>query len=102
MKIKINDKVRITKGKDRNKEGKVLQVFTKANKLVVEGLNLMKKNLRPRKQGEKGQIIELSAPVRVANVMLLCPKCAKAARVGYKKDGVVKKRVCRKCNEFID
>ena len=62
----------------------------------------MKKNLRPRKQGEKGQIIELAAPLKVSNVMLICPKCGKAVRVGYKKDGQSKKRICRKCQEFID
>jgi large subunit ribosomal protein L24 len=102
MKIKTNDKVKILKGKDRNKEGKVIQVFPKANKLVVEGLNIMKKHLRTRKQGEKGQVIELSAPLQAANVMLVCPKCGKVCRVGYKKDGADKKRVCSQCKEFID
>lgn len=102
MKIKTNDKVKIIKGKDRGKEGKVIQVFITENKVVVEGLNLMKKHLRTRKQGEKGQIIELAAPIRSANVMLVCPKCAKTTRVGYKLDGVAKKRLCRKCKEFID
>lgn len=102
MKIKTNDKVKILKGKDRNKEGKVIQVFPIAKKLVVEGLNIMKKHLRTKKQGEKGQVIELSAPLRVDNVMLVCPRCGKGTRVGYKKDGDEKKRVCSKCKEFID
>lgn len=102
MKIKSNDKVKIIKGKDRNKEGKVIQVFPTANKVVVEGLNLMKKHLRTRKAGEKGQVIELSAPLRAENVLLICPKCNKTARVGFKLDGKDKKRVCRKCKEFID
>ncbi|MCX6779579.1 MAG: 50S ribosomal protein L24 [Candidatus Magasanikbacteria bacterium] len=102
MKIKTNDKVKVLKGKDRNKEGKVIQVFPQAEKLVVEGLNIMKKHLRTKKAGEKGQVIELSAPLRVANVMLVCPKCGKATRVSYKKDGEDKKRVCSKCKEFID
>jgi len=102
MKIKSNDKVRIIKGKDRNKEGKVIQVFPVSGKVVVEGLNLMKKHLRTRKQGEKGQVIELSAPLRIENVLLICPKCNRTTRVGYKLESDVKKRVCRKCNEFID
>ncbi len=102
MKIKSNDKVKIIKGKDRNKEGKVIQVFPIAGKVVVEGLNLMKKHLRTRKAGEKGQVIELSAPVRVENVSLVCPKCNHTTRVGFKLDGKDKKRVCRKCKEFID
>lgn len=102
MKIKTNDKVKVLKGKDRNKEGKVIQVFPQAEKLVVEGLNIMKKHLRTKKAGEKGQVIELSAPLRAANVMLICPKCGKATRVSYKKDGEDKKRACSKCKEFID
>lgn len=102
MKIKTNDKVKVIKGKDRNKEGKVLQVFTTAGKVVVEGLNIMKKNLRTRKAGEKGQIIELSAPLRVENVAFICPKCNRPTRLGYKMDGKDKKRVCVKCKEFVD
>ena len=102
MRIKTNDKVKVLKGKDRNKEGKVIQVFPITKKLVVDGLNIMKKHLRTKKAGEKGQIIELSAPLRVDNVMLICPKCGKATRVGYKKDGEDKKRVCHQCKEFID
>lgn len=102
MKIKANDKVKIVAGKDRGKEGKVIQVFTDSDRVVVEGLNIMKKHLRPRKRGDKGQIIELSAPLSVASVMLLCPKCAKVTRVGYRQDGDKKKRTCRKCKEIID
>ncbi|EKD43081.1 MAG: 50S ribosomal protein L24 [uncultured bacterium] len=102
MKIKSNDKVKVIKGKDNGKEGKVIQVFPVAGKVVVEGLNIMKKHLRTRKQGEKGQMIELSAPLRVENVSLICPRCAKTTRVGYKMDGEDKKRVCAKCKEFID
>lgn len=102
MKIKVNDKVKVITGKDYGKEGKVIQVFPKAGRVVVEGLNIMKKHLRARKRGEKGQVIELSSPVDASNVMWICPKCAKAARVGYKIDGSTKKRVCRKCQEFID
>lgn len=102
MKIKSNDKVKVIKGKDRNKEGKVIQVFPDAGKVVVEGLNIMKKHLRTRKAGEKGQVIELSAPVRVDNILLVCPKCNHTTRVGFKLDGKDKKRVCRKCKEFID
>ncbi len=102
MKIKSNDKVKVIKGKDRNKEGKVIQVFPDAGKVVVEGLNIMKKHLRTRKAGEKGQVIELSAPVRVDNILLVCPKCNHTTRVGFKLDGKEKKRVCRKCKEFID
>jgi large subunit ribosomal protein L24 len=101
MKIKTNDKVKIVAGKDRGKEGKVIQVFPSANKIVVEGLNVMKKHLRPRKHGEKGQVIELAAPFSAANALVICEKCGKPTRVGYGLDGDKKKRICRKCKEFI-
>ena len=102
MKIKVNDKVKILRGKDRGKEGKVIQVFPEAEKLVVEGVNIMKKHMRPRRQGEKGQTIELSAPLHLSKVSLLCPKCGRSGRVGSKLEAGAKKRICRKCKELID
>lgn len=102
MKIKINDKVRVLSGKNKGKEGKVIQVFPKAGKVVVEGVNLIKKNLKPRRQGEKGQIIELAGPLTAGKISLLCPKCGRSVRVGYKLEAGTKKRICRKCKEFID
>ncbi len=102
MKLKVNDQVKILQGKDRGKTGKVIQVFKKEDKIVVEGLNIMKKHVRARKQGEKGQIIELSAPIDFSNAMLICPKCNKPVRVGFKIDGDNKKRWCRKCQTLID
>lgn len=102
MKIKANDKVKILSGKDKGKEGKVIQVFPKHEKVVVEGLNIMKKHMRPRRAGDKGQTIELAAPMRLSKVELICPKCARAVRVGYKTEAGAKKRVCRRCHEFID
>ena len=89
-------------GKNAGVEAKVIQVFPQAEKVVVEGVNIMKRHLKTRKQGEKGQVLELAAPIPVSKVMLICPKCSKTIRVGYKLDGDKKKRVCRKCNQFID
>ena len=102
MKIKTNDKVKVLTGKDRGKTGKVVQTFPKVRKVVVEKVNIMKKHLRPQKQGEKGQVLELSAPINVSNVSLVCPKCEKTTRVGYKQEGNTKRRICKKCNEVID
>lgn len=102
MKIKTNDQVTIINGKEKGKTGKVIQVFPVENKIVVEGAHVIKKHLRAKSQTEKGQIIELSAPLAVAKVMLNCPKCSKPTRVGYKLDGSVKKRVCKQCGQFID
>ncbi len=102
MKIKTNDKVKVMSGKDSGKTGKVIQVFPKEEKLVVEGVNLIKKNMKPRKQGEKGQVMELAGPLHISKVALVCPKCSLETRVGYKIEGKDKKRVCRKCKEIIE
>lgn len=106
MNIKKGDKIKIIKGKDRGKTGKVLQIFSVQNKASIEGLNLLIKHLRPRKQGEKGQKIEFPAAISLSNVMLVCPKCGKAVRVSHKiiKIGDKEKKVreCKKCRQLID
>lgn len=102
MKIKTNDKVKILSGKDKNKTGKVIQVFVDENKVVVEGVSQIKRHLRAKSSTEKGQVIELSSPIAVSKVALICPKCEKSVRVGYKLDGETKKRYCRKCGSFIE
>lgn len=103
MKIKRNDKVKIIKGKDRGKSGKVIQVFLKEKKVVVEGLNLMYKHMKPRRAGSKGERIQFNAPISTANVMLICSKCNNSTRVGYKLlENKKKVRVCKKCHEVID
>lgn len=101
MKIRRNDTVLIICGKDRGRKGKVLKCFPKERKIVVEGLNLRKKHIRPRREGEKGQIVEIPAPLDVSNVKLLCPKCSKPTRVGYKFEKDKKFRICKKCKEKI-
>lgn len=106
MRIKKGDNVKVLKGKDRNKTGKVIQAFPETGKVVVEGVNLMSKHMKTRRTGEKGQKLEFSGPVNAANVMLICPKCAKPTRVGLKAlvDGSKTKKVrtCKKCNEVIE
>lgn len=101
MKIKKEDIVLIITGKDQGKKGKVLQVFPKANKLIVEGINLRKKHRKPRKTGEKGQVIILPASISVSNVKLVCSKCGKATRVGYRLAEGKKYRICKKCGAEI-
>ena len=110
MKIKKGDKVKILTGKDRGKTGKVLQVFSDRNKASIEGLNLLIKHMRPRKQGEKGQRIEFPAAIDLSNVILVCPRCGRPTRVGYKYIEVMKSdkkekkkvRVCKKCKDVMD
>ena len=101
MKIKKNDLVKMKAGKDSGKTGKVLQSFPVEEKVTVEGLNLMKKHARPRRQGEKGQRVELPRKVSVSNVMLVCPKCSKISRIGYKVVNGKKQRICKKCQGEI-
>lgn len=103
MKIKKLDKVKIISGKDKGKEGKVLEAFPAEGKITVEGLNLVVKHMRPRRSGEKGQRIQFPAPLRVSNVMLICSKCNKLTRVGYKiLENGKKVRMCKKCKEVIE
>jgi len=101
MKIVKEDTVLIISGKDRGKKGKVLDVFPKENKAMVEGVNLKKKHQKPKKSGEKGQIISLPGPLSLSSVKLICPKCGKAVRVGFKVTGKDKVRVCKKCKQEI-
>lgn len=106
MKIKTGDKVKILAGKDRGKEGKVVQVMFNSTKglyyVVVEGVNLLKKHMRPSKKGAQGQVIELPAPVPASRVMLIDPKSGKPTRVGFKVEGKEKKRIAHVSGEMID
>jgi large subunit ribosomal protein L24 len=101
MKILKNDQVKLITGKDRGKTGKVMRVFPEEKKIIVEGLNLIKKHKRPRKEGEKGQRVEIPNKLAVSNAMLVCPKCGKATRVGYKKNDSDKFRICKKCGTEV-
>jgi len=99
MKIKKGDTVLVISGKCRGKTGRVLRAFPEERKILVEGVNLIKKHQRPRKADEKGQIIEMPSPIDVSNVKLICPKCGKATRVGYKITEGNKYRICKKCGQ---
>jgi len=101
MKIHKDDQVLIISGKDRGKRGKVLDVFAPEGKIVVEGVNMRKKNAKPKKSGDKGQLVHVPAAFSAANAALLCPKCGKPTRVGYKILDKKKYRICKKCqSEF--
>jgi len=101
MKIRKGDTVLIISGKDRGRKGKVMEVLPKEGKILVEGINLRKKHVKPKKSGEKGQIVEMPAPFDVSDVKLICKRCGKAARVGYKIEGEKKFRICKKCGQEI-
>ncbi|MBZ9569353.1 50S ribosomal protein L24 [Patescibacteria group bacterium] len=101
MKIHKGDTVLIISGKYRGKKSKVLKAFPKEQRFLIEGVNLRKKHIRSRKEGEKGQIVELPAPIYISNIKLICPKCKKATKVGYKIEGNKKDRICKKCGQKI-
>ena len=102
MKLHTGDTVKIVRGKDSGRTGKIEKVFPKEAKVIVEGVNQFKRHVKARTQGQKSEIITLTKPLPASNVMLQCPKCKKAVRVGYKvlKDGS-KTRICKKCNAEI-
>jgi len=102
MKLKKGDQILIIKGKDRGRRGKIVKVLPKEQRVIIEGLNLRKKHIRPKKEGEKGEILEIPEPLNVANVKLICPQCKKPSRVGYKTTKGKKYRFCKKCKkEFL-
>jgi large subunit ribosomal protein L24 len=103
MKIKKDDNVLVITGKDKGKKGKVRFAYPDKNKVMVEGVNMIKKHAKAKQQVKQAGIIEREAPISVASVMLLCGKCNKPARVGYRvlQDGR-KARVCRACGEVVE
>ena len=102
-KIRKGDEVLVITGKDKGKRGKVLRVIRKENRVVVEGVNIIKKHVKPRGMGQTGGIIQQEAPIHISNVMLICTKCGKPTRVGFRiLEDKTKVRICKKCKEVID
>ncbi|MBI2846462.1 MAG: 50S ribosomal protein L24 [Chloroflexi bacterium] len=103
MKVRKDDTVLVVRGKDRGKRGKVHRLLLKHERVLVEGVNITKRHVRPRPGVLQAGIVERETPLPLANVILICPKCDKPVRVGFKflEDGK-KVRVCRSCHETID
>lgn len=102
MYIKKGDQVQIINGKDKGKKGKIIKVFVESEKVVVDGLNLRKKHLRARRQGEKGQRVEVPGAMHVSNVMIVDPRTGQVTRVGHKTLADGKKiRISKKTGEEI-
>jgi large subunit ribosomal protein L24 len=103
MKIRKNDTILVIAGKDRGKKGKVRFAHPKDERVIVEGINMIKKHMRAVRQVRQAGIIEREAPLHVSNVMLLCGKCNHPTRVGFRfLEGGKKVRVCSVCHEVID
>jgi large subunit ribosomal protein L24 len=106
QRIQKDDTVEVIAGKDRSERGKVIEVINKDNRVVVDGVNLLKKHQKARQAGRQqvqAQIIEFNGPIDLSNVLLVCPKCDKATRVGFRvRDDGFKTRVCKKCGQDVD
>jgi large subunit ribosomal protein L24 len=101
MKLITGDQVKVVRGKDAGKDGKVLRVFLKEKKVLVEGVNQYKRHVKARTPNQKSEIVTLTKPLSLANVALICPKCKKETRIGYKLLKDSKTRVCKKCGKEI-
>lgn len=100
--VKTGDTVVILNGKDRGKKGKILAVSPKEGKVIVEGVNMVSKHVKPRRMGETGGIIKAESALYSSKVQVVCPRCGKATRVAHKilADGT-KERICKKCGETL-
>ena len=101
MKIKKGDTVKVLYGKDRGRRGPVVAVDSKERKVIVEGLNLYKKHIKGDGRTRTSEIVTIEKPFPASKVMLVCPHCDKATRVGVKKEGKDKVRICKKCGKDI-
>lgn len=101
MKLRVGDEVKVMVGKDRGKTGKIEKILPKENTVIAPGINMYKRHHKPRKQGEKGGIIDIVKPINVAKVSLICPKCQSVTRVGFKFTDGKKTRICHKCQQEI-
>ena len=101
MKLRKGDTVKVLSGNDKGKTGEVLEVIPKTQKIIVKGVNIRKKHVKPRKPGEEGGIIPSEYSIHSSKVAVVCPKCGKATRIGYTVEKEEKVRVCKKCGAKI-
>ncbi|MBN2197817.1 50S ribosomal protein L24 [Candidatus Wolfebacteria bacterium] len=101
MKMKKGDIVKITTGKDKGKTGKILKTLIKKDKILIEGLNLYKKHVRPKREGEKGQMVSVPRPIDISNTALICSSCNQATKIGHRFENKKKVRFCKKCKTTI-
>ncbi|MGD9938732.1 MAG: 50S ribosomal protein L24 [Clostridia bacterium] len=99
-KLKKDDTIRVISGREKGKQGKIVRIDLAKGRAIVQGLNMVKKAMKKKSQNDRGGIIEIEAPIRLCNMMIMCKKCG-PTRLGYKIEGDTKKRVCRKCGEVL-
>ena len=101
LKVKKGDTVQVLSGNDKGKKGEVLEVIPSTQKIVVKGVNIRKKHIKARKQGEEAGIIPVECAIHMSKVNVVCPKCGKASRIGFKVEKDEKVRVCKRCDTVI-
>ena len=97
MNLKKGDNVQVVSGKDKGQSGSILHILADKDRVVVKDVNVFKKRQRPKKQGQKGETVNIARSIAASNVMLVCKNCKKPSRVGYRKDGDAKVRYCKRC-----
>lgn len=97
MRVKKGDTVKILSGNDKGKTGEILETMPKTEKVVVKGVNIRKKHVKPKKQGEEGGIISVECPIHSSKINVVCSKCNKATKIGYQIEKDEKIRICKKC-----
>jgi len=102
LRVKKGDTVKILAGKDKGKQGKVLRVLPKEGRVIVEGLNIIKRHTRPSQANPQGRIVEKPAPLAASNVMVVCPGCNLLTRTNISRDSGEAVRVCKRCQRSID
>jgi len=101
FRIRKNDTVQVLAGKDKGKRGAVVRIIPDKDAVIVAGVNIVKKAMKKRSQQDQGGIAEIEAPLNISNVAIVCKKCGRPVKIGYKIDGEKKVRVCRKCGELL-
>lgn len=101
MKLKKGDTIIVTVGKDKGRKGKIDHIFPKDQKVLVPGINIVKKHLKKKDEKNLGGIIDIPKPMNVSKLMLVCPKCGKPTRIGYDMSKQDKIRMCKKCHQKI-
>jgi len=100
LRLKKDDNVQVIAGKEKGKTGRIIRVDRIKRRVIIQGVNMVKKNKKPRGQNDKGGIVDIEAPMDISNVMILCKKCG-PTRIGYAFDGDTKVRKCKKCGETL-
>jgi len=99
-KLRKEDLVQVITGKDKGKQGKILKINPEKGRVIIAGINMVKKAMKKKSQTDRGGIAEIEAALHISNVMIVCKKCG-PTKIGYKIEGDTKKRVCRKCGEAL-